>query len=240
MVDKNDDTFSAEVVDRLSDFFSESNPSKNPTNDISTSEHHEFPFTNLKAILLSIEWEITDDILSELLHEIKRLTEIYRQDKILFSFFQLHGSVGKYIRAKKVTAHPDSINLLHSIYNGLEKVAQSPSMSEKQKRQILSDEVDKFKALKDQIVLAKKATLPKTDIQPTVSPIEPSAAADMAETPAVKVPDAVDPEISPSPTSQAIPKSAPEHIDLIVGEIKKTIKAEFEALREEIKLLLKK
>jgi hypothetical protein len=224
LANKNDDTFSAEVVDRLSDFFSESSPSENLTKDINTSKSHEFPFTRLKAILLSIEWEISDDILNKLLHEINRLIEIYQQDKILFSFLQLHGSVGKYIRAKKVTAHPDSINLLHSIYANLEKVAQSPSMGEEQKRQILSGEVEKFKALKEQILLAKKTKGP----------------ADTAKTSAPKDSDAVDPGTSPPPMSQAIPKTTPEQMDLIVGEITKVIKAEFEALRQEIKLLIKK
>jgi len=166
LASKKNDTFNAEVTGRLSELFSENDISDNAANHKSPADPQEFPFTNLKATLLSIEWEITDDILNELIAEINRLKEIYPDNKIIFSFLQLHGSVGKYIRSKKVTAHPDSINLLHSIYGALEKVAVSPGMSEAEERRILSAEVDKFKALKEQIILAQKSAARKMEIQP--------------------------------------------------------------------------
>lgn len=125
-----------------------------------------YSFTNLKAIIHSIEWEITDQIMTGLIAEINKLKEIYRNDKILYSFLKLQGSVGKYISSKKVTALPDSIKLLHSIYDGLEKVAQSPEMSDAEKKRMLSAEVNKFKALKEQIILANKGVFERMDIKP--------------------------------------------------------------------------
>jgi len=156
LTDNEKDTFRSAVTDRLTDFFDEQNPSETSTNLKNSPDQQDSPLTNLNAILLSIEWEITDEILTGLMAEIERLKDIYQDDKILFSFLQLHGSVGKYINTKKVTAHPDSIKLLHSVYYGLEKVVQTPEMSEAEKKRLLSDEVEKFKALKEQILIAKK------------------------------------------------------------------------------------
>jgi len=124
-----------------------------------------YSFTHLKTIIHSIEWEITDQIMAGLIAENNKLKEIYRNDKILYSFLKLQGSIGKYISSKKATALPDSIKLLHSVYGGLEKVAQSPKMSDAEKKRILSAEVNKFKALKEQIILAKKGVSERMNIK---------------------------------------------------------------------------
>jgi len=218
LTDDKKDTFRSEVTDRLTTFFEEQDPSEAVTPEKNASTLQDSPLMNLNAILLSIEWEITDDILSGLISEIERLKDSYRHDKIVFSFLQLHGSVAKYISTKKVTAHPDSIKLLHSVYSSLENVVQSPEMSEAEKKQLLSEKVEKFKALKELILIAKKDAARKEETKPS----EASSPSDQTE------------EISPQePETKVIS----EDLVFVVEEIKKTIKAEFEILKEELKVL---
>ena len=113
-------------------------------------------FTELSAIILSIEWEITDQTMNSLISEINRLKKIHKDNKIVYSFLQLNGSLGNYIRSKKVNSHPDSINLLHSIYRGLEKVATTPEITKAEMKMILSAEVEKFKELTPSISYGNK------------------------------------------------------------------------------------
>ncbi len=218
MANKNDDTLTSDVTNRLNDFFGTNSQSDTSPNDKSKAGSQEYLLTELNAILLSIEWEITDEILKGLSAEIERLKEICRDDKILFSFLQLHGSVGKYLSSKKVTAHPDSIKLLHSIYDGLEKVVKSPAMSKAEKRLVLTAEVNKFKALKKQILLSKKEASRRMTIK-------------SSET---LTPPAQDDKIS---AQESETKINSQDLAVIIEEIKKIIKAEFKALREELKLM---
>ena len=219
MTAKKADTFRSEVTDRLSDLFGEQDPSQTSTNQHDSSDPQDSPFINLNAILLSIEWEISDEILTGLVTEIKRLKDVYREDKIVFSFLQLHGSVGNYIKAKKVTAHPDSIKLLHSVYSGLEKVVQSPEMSEAQKKRLLSGEVEKFKALKELILIAKKDVSRKKEIKPSGAP----SSAVQTE------------KVQPQGFGTKI---VSQDLVVVLEEIKKIIKVEFETLKAELKLFV--
>ena len=220
MANKKDDTLISDVTSRLDDFFGANNQADTSPSDKNGAGPQDYPLTELQAILLSIEWEITDEILKGLSTEIERLKESYRDDKILFSFLQLHGSVGKYVSSRKVTAHPDSIKLLHSIYDGLEQVVKSPAMSEVERKRLLTAEVNNFKALKKQILLAKKEASRKMTIKPSETLTSP----------------AQDDKIS---AQESETKINSQDLAVITEEIKKVIKAEFKALRAELKPLIK-
>lgn len=219
MADNEKDTFRSAVSERLTDFFGEQDSSETSINNKNSSGLQDSPLTNLKAILLSIEWEITDEILTGLIAEIEQLKGIYQDDKILFSFLQLLGSVGKYINSKKVTAHPESIKLLHSVYNGLEKVVESPKMSEAEKKRLLSDEVEKFKALKEQILKTKKEVARTAETKPSE----------------VSSPTVGTDNIS---TQESEIKMASQDLVFVLEEIKTIIKAEFKDLKAELQSLV--
>jgi len=219
LADNEKDTFRSAVSERLSDFFGEQDSSKASTNTQNSSGVQDSPLTNLNAILLSIEWEITDEILTGLIAEIERLKDIYQNDKILFSFLQLHGSVGKYINTRKVSAHPESIKLLNSVYHGLEKVVESPEMSAAEKKRLLAEEVENFKALKEQILIAKREASQKIETKPS----EATRLAVKTETVSPREPET-------KPVSQ--------DLVFVLEEIKKVIKGEFEALKAELQSLV--
>lgn len=169
------------------------------------------PFSNLNAIVLAIEWEISDETMAQLVAEIERLKKRFQDHKILRSFLQLQGSVGRYIEAKKVDAHPDSIKLLHTVHGALLKVVTSGQMTEKQQQALLNAEIDKFKRLKS--VLAKVGGEPDRHVP------RQRAAAQTVDAPERE--DAADP--------------LPEAVRAAITELKQFIREEFDRLREEIK-----
>lgn len=163
------------------------------------------PLRELKAIFLAVDWEINDEIMSAMLAQIEALKEVFKGDQILMLFMQLLGVVAKYVKAQKANAHPDAIKLLHSIHTSLEIVSMSEGMTEAERKKILRTEVSRFQQLKTKI--GGKAEAEK--------PIPPK----------------------PAQTAEAEqgPEALPAAMKVVLDELRKTIRAEFEALRAELK-----
>ncbi|RJP85669.1 MAG: hypothetical protein C4518_15485 [Desulfobacteraceae bacterium] len=186
-----------------------------------TVSDEDSPIRNLKALVFSIDWEITDETMVDFLTETKRLMQKYKDDQILTLFLKLHESIGKYIKAKKARAHPDAIAFVASVYKNFEKVLLSPGMQEKQKKQLLGSEVKKFKEFKQRILLRDGAS---EDVQAELQ--DSRAAAASAKTPEKSL-----------ATGASLPLQSKEALDYIVEQLKKEIKAEFHTLRQIIKNL---
>ncbi len=112
----------------------------------------ESPIARLKTIILSIDWEINDEILGQLEDELVDLSDIWADDKIKLVYIQGLSKIGKYIYKERANAHPNSIKLLITFYHNLEKIVSSGDlMSEDEKKQLLVEDVKKFDQLKSQI-----------------------------------------------------------------------------------------
>jgi len=112
----------------------------------------ESPIARLKTIILSIDWEINDEILGQLEDELVDLSDIWADDKIKLVYIQGLSKIGKYIYKERANAHPNSIKLLITFYHNLEKIVSSGDlMSEDEKKQLLVEDVKKFDKLKSQI-----------------------------------------------------------------------------------------
>ncbi len=225
----------SELNDRLDDLFSETGAPPDPEPDApkespadaagetaaksapsAPSSQKESPLMELDAIVLSLDWEITDENLDKLLNEIERLKSVYKNSRLPYMFLQLHGSVGKYIASKKVDAHPDSIKLLHSVHAGLENVLLSPDMDETEKKKILSEEVKKFKGLKHEIMLSKSRDTDEVETAPAKKTLAPA---------------------TPAQPPATVPSAAgvvDSNYQAFIEEIKKIIQAEFKELKREI------
>lgn len=156
-----DDDFNEDLLesDLDEDFFEDSSdkPSINMEHeDFSIKEEGEFnyyPFRLLKSIILSIDWEITDDIMDRFVSQVTGLMDTYKDDKFVLIFLHLLWELGKYIKKHQGQSHPNSIKTLNSVYNALEKLLSSKDLSDSDKKKILSTEMIKFKTLKEQISL---------------------------------------------------------------------------------------
>ncbi len=109
------------------------------------------PLTRLKSIILSLDWEINDEILQELDDELVNLQAMWQGDKVAEVYLQGLSKIGSYIRTKGAYAHPNSIKLLLTFFYNFEKIISSEQITGEQITQLLKGDVRKFKILQYQI-----------------------------------------------------------------------------------------
>lgn len=238
---EDDGSLNAEVSHRLNELFGEENPGessppspkKSPSstdsagaggpdvhmNESAFRNNKKSSIKNLKALVFSIDWEITDETMVAFLNEIRCLQQKYQNDKIISLFLKLHESIGKYIKAKKARANPDSIKLAVSFYKSFEKALLTPGMTEIQKKKLLSAEVKKFKQFRQQVVIRKSAVPAGSE--------EARAAGDQMD---IRPGEKMD-------ADTAMPLDNRETADYVIRELTKVIKAEFNLLRQIMKNL---
>jgi hypothetical protein len=202
------DDFKSQVESRLDDLFHDEEETVEPAQSLGGFGDH--PLKALKAVLLSVEWEINDNSMEGLIDELKSLEGFYRGDKVILGFLRLLRPIARYIKVRKGKSHPEATGLLSSVYNSLERVAVSKNMSRKEKETLLLKEVEKFKKLKEDVIRRREEKKEEKEDNGAAPAQEPA-------------PD------SPAESSQETFASA-------VEEIKALIREEFRALREEVRL----
>jgi len=111
------------------------------------------PIGRLKALVLSIDWEITDEVLRDFNEELVFLRGIWGGDPIKAVYLQALEKISKYIYRTRSEAHPDAVKLLPLLFVDLEKIVQEgKNMSEDEKKQLLIADVRRFERLKAQIL----------------------------------------------------------------------------------------
>jgi len=192
----------------------------------------DYPLAELKNLVLSIDWEITEEALAGLLFEIESLKNTYKNEKIILMFFQLLASLGQYIKTNRGNAHPKTFKILNSVFSSLEEVVLSENMAGADKKKILQAEMQKYKQLRNKVSKKKAATAGRKQVQ-TAAKAVPRAKAtinqevelrDHADAPRA---NAGDPGVSPSPGTLAE----------AVSELKQFIHSELNALKQELKKL---
>jgi hypothetical protein len=223
------DDFRSQVEDRLEHLFREDSPEERDDH-AGLVEH---PLKGLKAVMLSIDWEITDSTMDSLINEIKNVEFIYSEDKIILTFLQLLRSIGRYVKANKGRAHPEATRLINSVYEALESVALTEGMSRPEKEKMLLEEVAKFKKLKERVML-RKAEKQQPEVSEATPP--PAPAPEAKEIRAEGIPVWKEAHAEPGPEGRFSEMSPHEAFAYALEEIRELIRAEFRALRAEIKL----
>ncbi len=189
---------------------------------VEADNNENFVLDELKAIVLSIDWEITDESMDCFINQINKLRNIYSNDKIIQMFLSILDSLGEYIKKNKSKAHIDAIKLMNSAFAGFEKVVLSKELSDAQKKKILIAEANAYKELKLKISSAK----------PKVQENEKSKVENDSLISEKYGKDSVQYDKSP--------KFIQEIIKNGLEEIKQIIKSESKSLRMELELLRKK
>lgn len=133
MARQNDeDSLSSELESRLDDLFAEDDKfSEGPVTDDHPAD---YPLAELKNLVLSIDWEITDEVLQKFIHQVKDLKSTYKDDKINLTFLQILGSLGEYIRTNRGNAHPKTFKILNSVFSRFDDVVLASDMQEVEKK----------------------------------------------------------------------------------------------------------
>ena len=142
---KDDDSVSNEMNNNME----LSSPATDESNEIvgSDSNIEGMPLANLKAIILSIDWEINNEIMDNLIEQTEILKKTYKDDKIVQLFLELLGSAGKYMKVEKAGADPEVIKVLNALYASLEIITLTKEITEKERKKTFLIEAKKFKKL---------------------------------------------------------------------------------------------
>ncbi|MBF0233019.1 MAG: hypothetical protein HQK65_08270 [Desulfamplus sp.] len=153
-----------------------STPKEDHSEDVYQSEMEDHIISELKSIILSLDWEISDEIIHRLDKEVNRLQRHWQNSKIHLSFLQMFKSIGNYVLSKGSNTHPDSISLLNSLYKNFEQIALNPSMKMEDQKAILLEEMKKFNALKKTISSGRKNKVTPSfvtqEAKPALSPMD--------------------------------------------------------------------
>ena len=171
MLDKyNEDSLCAEVEGRLDDLFEEDDktsvfkkPEVYPDN---------YPLIELKSLVLSLDWEITDEVITDFMMHTENLIEFYKNDKVILIFLHILRALGKYIDANRSRAHPDCFKILNSVFFALDDVILAKDMPQSGKEKLLKVEIDKYKRLR-QLVSNRKLTISREKERYSLTKIVP-------------------------------------------------------------------
>ena len=144
-----------ELDNRLDDLFGETDillPDVEPDN-----AKEEYPLADLKNSILSIDWEITDEVLDKLVQQIQDLLTKYEDDKIVKTFLQILNSLANYIRIHRGKAPPKAFRILNSVFSSLDKVMLSKDMTESAKKKLLRTEMKSYKELRNLTAKSSKS-----------------------------------------------------------------------------------
>ncbi len=214
-----------ESENRLDDLFDENDTPLPDNEDRGVSGY--YPLSELKNLILSIDWEITDEVLEKLLQQIKDLNMTYEHDKIVLAFLQILNSLGVYIKKNRAKAHPKTFKTLNSVFSNLDKVVLSKDMIETDKKKILNTEMNRYKKLRIQIAQSKVEKKKHKIKRQEPGTAEPESFFQTPSAGKEELPNAVQ---NLEPSADALTHA--------VAEIKGYIHAEIEALKAEIKSLL--
>lgn len=112
----------------------------------------------LKAVLLAIDWEISDTTLENFKKVITNLLSRLKYYNIHFAFLKIINTTVQYIGTQKANAHTDSISFLHSVFESFEQIVQTPEMTYKEKKRLLETDIKKFQAFKNKISSGNKTS----------------------------------------------------------------------------------
>lgn len=196
-----------------------------------------YPLAELKNMVLSIDWEITDEVLSGFLAQVNDLKNIYKNEKIILMFLQLLGSLGEYIKTNRGKAHPKTFKTLNSVFSCLEDVVLTENMAESEKKKLLKAEMKKYKQLRKQVA-QKKATAGSRGKAKPLQKDKPNLRAPEKKK-SLALSDKVSRAKEHRPSSDPIAANSYDTLSEAIEELKQYIHAEFSVLRQEIKMLKK-
>ncbi len=130
------------------------------------------PLTLLKSIVLSLDWEITPEILQELIDETLNLQESFAEDQVVLVYLQGLEKLSRYVQSELARAHHNAIKLLATYYYNLEQIISSPDITNDEISNLLKMDVRKFKILQYQINSTKKDDSTSDETEPAETTLE--------------------------------------------------------------------
>ena len=114
-------------------------------NELKKTVKEPAPLENLEALVLEMEWEIKDSNLDQYLSELQRVGAQFKGEKSLSIYVKILDTMGRYLKAKKVNAHPETVSFLKALYDDFQSVV---TLTEEEKNRSAAKQVKSFKKFK--------------------------------------------------------------------------------------------
>lgn len=98
----------------------------------------------LHKILLSIELQDTDELITNYFKQLEYLKHIFKQDKYLGLLITLQYNLSNYIKANKKNAHPIAFKILRSVFNRMCDICYAKNMKRDDQIKIINKEVIQY------------------------------------------------------------------------------------------------
>ena len=135
----------------------------------------------LKAVILSIDWEISDITLTGFHTVTRPLMEKLKSNKIHSSFLKIMQSIVEYVAKNKADSHGDSIGLLRRVFADYERMIRTPDMPAAEKKELIEGNIRIFNEFKREIArtepLNPAPAPPEEELPPALSHVKNSASA---------------------------------------------------------------
>lgn len=174
----------AEVGRRLDNIFGEPDSSSGKSAPAAVGREagvNSYPLRVVKASILSIDWEITDESITGLLKQLNLLKKTFRDDKVVQILIQMLISLGKYIKVRKGRANVQSMKILKSVFSGLEQIAGGSITDPADRMEILRAKMEEFHALQAQVTATAGKPRLKTPERAASGPLFSLSADDLRQ-----------------------------------------------------------
>lgn len=164
MIGVNFNNLTIEVEKRLDEIFAEDtrNFKKQKNFDKNLLIH---PLYNLKKTVLSMEWEITDELIMKYLEQLNHLRKILIKDKYILILIKLQCVLGNFIKAYKGDAHPFAFTMLRTNFISMDKIVSAKNMTRKDKQKIIGKEIKRYNKLRILIKANKSDSIRRNQIK---------------------------------------------------------------------------
>ena len=147
-----------DIENSLDDFFGEQDQEA-PMDTPDTAQSLE----KLKSAVLSIDWEITDKCLADLINETDALLPVYQNEQTTHALLRMLRALARYIQKRKAQAHQDAIKRVMSVFASIESLIGDRQIDEANKKRLVAKEILAFKKLKEQVEVQRKVVSAPAD-----------------------------------------------------------------------------
>lgn len=110
----------------------------------------------LKVVVLSIDWEITNETINQFNEICGHLLQKWKDRSNHLNLLKMMKSLVNYIGSKKADAHADSIDFLKSVYTALETMVYDPQLNASDKKQLYNQAIERFNRFKEMAASPRK------------------------------------------------------------------------------------
>ena len=133
-----------ELDSRLDELFDDNKPAS----ALKKTEKKTNPLESLQATVLEMEWEIKDSNIDQYLAELQQVGSRFKGEKALCIYVKILDTMGRYLKAKKANAHPETVSFLKVIYDDFQVAVTLP---DDERNRSAAKQVNAFKKFKTSI-----------------------------------------------------------------------------------------